>query len=102
MTALRLPGRGRDLPAGQDHHDATGERRRSRTSGAGTSTEHRTRGSADVVTPYAKPVLKRSMRKAPRLGPEANARPKNAVDLLRAVLEEVEAPVEQLERMGIA
>jgi len=34
--------------------------------------------------------------------PDANARPKNAVDLLRAVLEEVEAPVEQLERMGIA
>ncbi len=46
----------------QHHHDAAGEHRRSSTtSGAGTSTERRTRGSADVVTPYTKPVLKRSI-----------------------------------------
>ena len=45
----------------QHHHDAAGEHRRSSTSGAGTSTAGRTPGSADVLTPYTKPVLKRSI-----------------------------------------
>ena len=61
MTARHLPGRSRDLLAGQDHDDVVGEHRRSSTGEAGTRTEGRTRGSADVLTPYAKPVSRRSI-----------------------------------------
>lgn len=45
----------------QDHSSVVGEQRSRGARGAGTSTERRTRGSAEVLTSYRTPVTKRSI-----------------------------------------